>query len=58
MGLLLLSESLPRPSVVLVVVVLQVGLLHVVALEDGFALTGSQVVSSALFASVSHTAKI
>lgn len=50
--LLFFSEAFARPSVVLIVVVLQVGFLHVVALEDALALLGAQVVGAAFIAAV------
>jgi hypothetical protein len=50
--LLFFSEAFARPSVVLVVVVLQVGFLHVVALEDALALLGAQVVGAGFISAV------
>lgn len=44
MRFLLLAESLLGPAQVFIVVVLEVGLLDVVALEDGLALSDAQVV--------------
>lgn len=49
---LFLSEALSRPSVVLVVVVLQVGFFDVVAFEDALALLGAEVVGPRFIAAV------
>ena len=55
---LLFPQPLPRPAVVLVVVVLQIGLLHVVTLENGLPLSGAQVVGGRFVTAVCHSAKI
>lgn len=54
-GLLLFSEALAGPAMIRVIVVLEIGLLDVVALEDGLALLGAEVVALLGFA---HAAKI